>query len=375
MDKVKSSKITIKDARIWTGKEIVPNPESLFITEHLLPMVGLQNNICAICSMVNIDFWRTNEDIKMGPAGYIGACRGYNCACIICNPKPLTTESEDKYMLTIAWKLANDPSSLIHKFTSDKFTLTKGPRDNYIIPILYDKAPSTKTIQYAICPKPETMEALKILQKVNPNMTLNDLIINDSHGTSSDSKYNSFYINKVEITESETIKDILETYTETVSDPSKPFFEISFEMMACDLSKNMSIIREFLIELSKFVNNNTHELIIPADEKLLKDFDNWKKYACNLMEKIKQLEHVMVVEKIFETHVIPLNLSKVFNPEAVIFYSRAQNKSYEYNYDGVIISMCETWEWVVDKYNLESYKSVIGKSVIVNGKQVYSDID
>jgi hypothetical protein len=375
MDKVKSIKIAIKDARIWTGKEIVPNPESLYITEHLLPTFDLQDNVDVSCSMVDIDFWRTNEDIKMGPAGYVGACRGYNCACRICTPKPFTLESEDNYMLTIKWRLENDPSSLIHKFTNDKFRLTKGPRGNFITPISCQNGNLTKTVKYAICPKPETVEALKILQKVNPNMTLNDMIITNHSETSPDSKYNTLYINKVEIssiTPSKTLENALEFFNETVPDTTKCYHEVIYQMMACDLSKNMSIFKYFLMELSKFVNNNTNtnvnmNLIVPSDEKLSKDFNCWKKYACDLMEKVNKLEHAMVVEKEFELYVTPLNLSKVFNYEAVKFNSRNKSKSYEYDYDGVIISMYETWTWVVDSYQFEDYGSIT-----VNGKQVHS---
>ena len=242
--------VPINDARDWTGKGIVPNVQCTYITQEVIVGLGLHSKVEAEITLVDAEFWCSDKTLKMGPVGHAGCMASPKCPCQQCNPKPLTRVSEDRYMLVVQCIVLENPYELITRF-NPKFVTTKGPRNNFIIPIKCKKVHRKKTIKTAIMPKPETIEAFRIVLAKNPKMTMEDFVVNHPSGYRC-SKYNKYLVDLIDFSLGGEPVGALEIYTEEAADIDQPAYEISFKMMASDLKLNMDLIKEFLTELSKF---------------------------------------------------------------------------------------------------------------------------
>jgi hypothetical protein len=245
-------KIPVKDARMHTGKAILPNTESTYITEYLMSVLELHHKVKAEYTLLDANFWLTAEDYRRGCAGHAGCMYAPGkCPCQICTPKPITPVADYRYILSIKCIVTEDPSDMINRVTKNKFVLTEGPRGNFLTPIACIKKQQLKTVKFAVVPKPETIEAFQILYKHNPILTIEDLVTNEHYDDWED-KYKKYLINTIFILNEEDIpKNALEVNTKNVVDNSDLVYEIIFQMIACDFAKNMDVIKEFLTELSK----------------------------------------------------------------------------------------------------------------------------
>lgn len=136
------------------GRRIIPSKTVEEIADFAIAL-DLQGVVRGELTLVDVEFWRTTEERKAGPAGYCG-CKGITGhiakpargelgvrntpsgipeTFIPENAPPIIAVDEKEYVLRFVYKLKKCSNTWLAEHFSDA-QLTKGPCDNIVRPLL-----------------------------------------------------------------------------------------------------------------------------------------------------------------------------------------------------------------------------------------------
>lgn len=312
--------LAIRDRRGHTGIKIVPNVAALYIVDHLLPKLGLQVPMVATLSLVDATLQTARAPAKV--------------------------YSDKEVMLTLKWE--TDALQTLPPLQSEfthRFVLTPDPSYNSG---LFSGVGKQRIIyeSFGLYPKPQAVQALKILQTLRPAANIMDIVYRDG-------QYISDYIDHVSVELPCTGKACVVSFI-TKQVGTSNYGENTFKMLACDLSQNVDLIRDLLTAIAKTLPLAVVKPQTSDNKELTRDVNTWKEYSNELAEEIKLRTGISEktakkkvclneIKRLFEENVATFAPIRTYNSDVVILECCIEDKGTEYTYfyDSVIIAVTD----------------------------------
>lgn len=251
-NEVVSSKFMVKiidDSRLMCS--VHPNKHCLFVANTLFlqekdnkdsKFVDVRLGLC------DPEFWRSNEERAMGPAGWVGCAGTPSCSHCIGAKNPNKPYFEDrKTLLTINWVHDHDCKSLLEKY---QFKVSTNCRGESIKPLVVKRRTKyiCEKVRYNVIKKDGFDELLAAYQKMDEDMTALG-ICRDYNSYSDAYDYNDKLVTIEVAREDHAIESIVFSYVEEESSClDVDEYELKFRMLQSDLKKNSLMISMLIID-------------------------------------------------------------------------------------------------------------------------------
>lgn len=156
---------------------------------------------------------------------------------------------DDAYCLTLI--CSSDYPEKYAKKIKNKLHLSKGPGGSTLsLPIITRNVPVVSRTRYAIVPRPEVLECVRVMKTfLGCSVLLETLIVIDPLATNQRERYNNRLVNTITC-DGEAPTDAVHTWEVDAIDHSAPLQpETQFTMLACDIRPNLWLVMKFLEDM------------------------------------------------------------------------------------------------------------------------------